>query len=114
MLRKPFKPLVWLGSSLDDLRSFSADAQDVLGRALHRVQLGLAPSDWKPMSSIGAGVSEIRAHVRGEYRVIYVARFAEAIYVLHSFQKKTRKTSQRDLEIAKARLAIAESLPRVN
>ena len=68
------------------------------------MQTGLDPSDWKPMNTIGANVREIRIHVRDEYRVIYVATFEEAVYVLHAFQKKTRKTTKRDLSLATSRL----------
>lgn len=68
------------------------------------VQLGFEPEDWKPMSTIGPGVREIRIHVDGEFRVIYIAKFEEAIYVLHAFQKKTQKTSKKDIDIAKTRL----------
>lgn len=67
------------------------------------VQQGLEPSDWKPMSAVGAGVREIRIHVLGEWRVIYVAKFAEAIYMLHVFQKKTQKTRRDDIDLAQSR-----------
>jgi phage-related protein len=69
------------------------------GFQLRRVQQGLDPNDWKPMASVGAGVREIRLHVEGAHRVFYVATFADAVYVLHAFEKKTRKTTARDLEI---------------
>jgi phage-related protein len=61
------------------------------------------PSDWKPMSTIGPGVREVRVHTALEHRVCYIAKFAEAIYVLHAFEKRTRKTSQRDLDLARQR-----------
>jgi putative component of toxin-antitoxin plasmid stabilization module len=67
------------------------------------VQRGLEPSDWKPMPTVGSGVCEVRIHGDGEHRVIYVARFRHAIYVLHVFRKKTQKTSKRDIGTAKAR-----------
>ena len=67
------------------------------------VQRGEMPSDFKPMLNVGAGVYEIRVHVLGEWRVLYVAKRAEAVYVLHAFQKKTQKTSKADLELAKRR-----------
>jgi phage-related protein len=98
------KPLVWVGSSLDDTRSFPIEARRIAGTELRRVQSGFMPHDWKPMPSVGHGVCEIRIHVGTEYRVIYVARFAEAVYVLHSFTKKTRKTSQADIELVRKRL----------
>lgn len=61
--------------------------------------------DWKPMSSIGSGVIEMRVRVGGAFRLIYVARFAEGIYVLHVFQKKSQKTSPLDLSVARTRFA---------
>jgi phage-related protein len=69
------------------------------------VQLGLEPSDWKPMQTVGAGVVEIRVHAKGEYRVLYVAKFAEGVYVLHAFAKKTQQTRQREIEIARRNFA---------
>ncbi len=97
------KPLHFIGSSLDDLRNFPEEARKAAGFELYAVQSGLEPSDWKPMPSIGRGVKEIRIHVLGEWRVIYVAKFEDAVHVLHSFQKKSRKTSQHDIEIARKR-----------
>jgi phage-related protein len=98
------KPIEWIGSSLEAVRSFPEIARQQVGYQLYRVQTRLDPSDWKPMNSIGANVREIRIHVRDEYRVIYVATFEEAVYVLHAFQKKTRKTTKRDLSLATLRL----------
>jgi phage-related protein len=99
------KLIVFLGSSLDDLRGFPADARRQAGYQLDRVQRGLDPDDWRPMPSIGAGVREIRVRERaGAFRVIYVATFADAVYVLHAFQKKTRQTAKRDLDLAASRL----------
>ncbi len=83
----------------------------MLGYGLHRVQVGDMPVDWRPLTSIGAGVVEIRAHVDGEFRLLYVARFPECVYVLHAFQKKTQKTSPRDLAVAKARFALIRRRP---
>lgn len=97
------KPLHFIGSSLDDLRSFPEEARRTAGFELFAVQSGLEPSDWKPMPAIAQGVKEIRIHVRGEWRIIYVAKFENAVYVLHSFQKKSRKTSQKDIELARKR-----------
>jgi len=99
------KPLIWVGASLNRLRDFPAAARREAGHQLHRVQLGLEPSDWKPMRSVGPGVVEIRIHQEGEYRVLYVAKFAEAIYALHAFSKKTQQTWQADIEIARRNLA---------
>lgn len=97
------KPLNFVGSSLDELRNFPDDARRAAGFELYAIQCGLEPSDWKPMPSIGQGAREIRIHVMGEWRIIYVAKFEDAVYVLHSFQKKSRKTSQHDIEIARKR-----------
>lgn len=99
------KPLVWLGSSLADLRGFPAYARRQAGHELHQVQQGLSPSDWRPMSSVGPGVVEIRIHEEQEHRVFYVAKFEEAVYVLHAFEKKTQKTSKRDIDLARTRYA---------
>ena len=73
------KPLVWVGSSLDDTRTFPREARRAVGYQLQRVQSGLMPGDWKPMPAVGPGVNEIRIRTGTEHRVIYVARFAEAV-----------------------------------
>lgn len=99
------KTLVWLGSSRNDLRHFPTNARQRAGYELYLVQSGLQPSDWKSMPSIGAGVREIRVHSELEHRVFYVAKFEEAIYVIHAFEKKSRKTARYDLELAKSRLS---------
>jgi phage-related protein len=98
------KDLHWKGSSYKDLLSFPEQARRVAGYQLGFIQLGFEPSDWKPMSSIGPGVREIRIHVEGEFRVIYIAKYEEAVYVLHAFQKKTRRMPKLDIDIAKTRL----------
>jgi len=97
------KPLNFVGSSLDDLRNFPDEARRAAGFELRAVQNGLEPSDWKPMHVIGPGVKEVRIHVLGEWRVIYVAKLREAVYVLHAFHKKTRKTSGHDINLASQR-----------
>ena len=97
------KSLVWLGSSLDDLRAFPAGARRLAGYELRRLQQGVLPSDWKPMQTVGPGVNEIRIHTSAEHRVFYVARFHEAVYVLHAFEKRTQRTSRPDLDLAKRR-----------
>jgi len=97
------KPLNFVGSSLDDLRNFPDEARRAAGFELRAVQSGLEPSDWKPMQVIGPGVNEIRIHVLGEWRVIYVTKFRNAVYVLHAFHKKTRKTGRRDIDLARQR-----------
>jgi len=103
ILTMTLKPLNFVGSSLDDLRNFPDEARRVAGFELRAVQGGLEPSDWKPMQVIGPGVNEIRIRVLGEWRIIYVAKFRNAVYVLHAFQKKTRKTSQHDIDLARQR-----------
>lgn len=97
------KPLKFIGSSLDDLRTFPAEARRQAGFDLSAVQRGLEPADWRPIKTIAPGVRELRIHVLGEWRVIYIARLEDAVYVLHVFQKKTRKTRQQDIEVARNR-----------
>ena len=97
------KPLVWLGATREDVKAFSPDARRVAGFQLRRVQQGLEPNDWKPMTTIGTGVQEIRIHTELEHRVFYVAKFAEAVYVLHAFEKRTRKTPIRETTLARDR-----------
>jgi phage-related protein len=97
------KTLLWLGSSRYDLRHFPRNARQRAGYELYLVQCGLPASDWKSMPSIGAGVQEIRVHTELEHRVFYVAKFGEAVYVIHAFEKKSRKTAGYDLELAKSR-----------
>lgn len=97
------KPLRWVGSSLADLRAFPDDARQVGGHNLYLVQLGLEAEDWKPMVGIGVGVYELRIHTSVEHRVFYVAKFEEAVYVLHCFEKKSRRTSRRDLDLGQER-----------
>ena len=97
------KAVVWLGSALDDLRAFSAEARRSAGHEIHLVQMGLEPSDWKAMPSVGPGVMELRIHTQVEHRVLYIAKFPEAVYVIHTFQKKTRKTAKHDIDLAKQR-----------
>ena len=96
------RPIRFIGSSLKSLRDFPEDVRQHAGFQLDKVQRGLQPDDFKPMPNIGKGVEEIRlGDESGTYRVIYLARMADAVYVLHAFQKKTRATSQRDIDLAK-------------
>jgi phage-related protein len=98
------KPLCFLGDSLKSLRDFPEDARQDAGYQLDKVQHGEQPDDFKPMPSIGRGVEEIRVRDdSGAYRVIYTARLADAVYVLHAFQKKTQATAKRDIDLARAR-----------
>jgi phage-related protein len=96
-------PLKYVGSSLDDLRDFPAEARRQAGFDLYTVQRGFEPDDWRPLSEVGAGVREIRIHVLGEWRIVYVAKFIDAVYVLHAFRKKTQKTRLEDIELARQR-----------
>jgi phage-related protein len=98
------KKVIGLGSSKADWTGFPESVQDEAGYQLDRIQRGEEPSDWKLMSSIGAGVCEIRIRdEQGAFRVIYLATRPEGVYVLHAFQKKTQKTSPRDLRLATER-----------
>ena len=99
------KRLEFLGDSLEQIREFPFEARKEGGVQLHKVQLGLDPSDWKAMPSVGPGVREIRLRDKaGAFRVIYVANRDDAIYVLHAFHKTTRQTEKRDLDLAAVRL----------
>ena len=100
----PTKPLFWVGTSLDDIRSFPADARRMAGYQLRLIQDGLDPTDWKPMSTIGPGACELRIHTRLAHRVFYVAKLTEGVYVLHAFEKRTRKTPKAEIELARTRL----------
>ena len=99
------KPLRWLGSSLDDVRAFPEEARRAAGYQLGRVQQGLMPDDWKPMTAVVPGVYEIRIHTGTEHRIFYVAKYDDAIYVLHAFEKRTRQTRRADIAVARQRLA---------
>jgi phage-related protein len=98
------KPVEFRGSSLESLRAFPLSARREAGYQLDRVQHGQEPDDWKPMNTVGQGVKEIRIRdAAGAFRVIYAAKFADAVYVLACFQKKTAKTSKADLDLASSR-----------
>src|SRR5271169_171335 len=98
------KQIRWVGSAYDDLLAFPRDARKEAGFQLGKVQAGLEPADWKSFDGLGAGTREIRIRdANGIYRVIYVAKFEQAIYVLHCFQKKTQVTSKHDKAVAAAR-----------
>jgi phage-related protein len=99
------KPIVFLGDSLEVIRRFPEAARREAGFQLDRVQRGLDACDWKPMKTVGPGVRELRVRdAAGAFRVIYIATFADAIYVLHAFQKQTQRTAKRDLDVALSRL----------
>lgn len=104
------KVVVWMGSSKADLKGFPTAVKDDMGHQLFLVQCGFEADDWKPMPSVGTGVKEIRMKdVSGIYRTIYLADQPEAVYVLHCFQKKTQRTAQRDIYLARQRL---QDIPR--
>jgi phage-related protein len=98
------KEILWIGSAYDDLVGFPEEPRRDAGFQLSKVQVGLEPDDWKPFDDVGAGTREIRIRdADGIFRVMYVAKFEEAVYVLHCFQKKTQATSKRDKDIAAER-----------
>ena len=100
------KKIQFLGDSLKSLREFPEDAKHDVGYQLDKVQRGEQPDDFKPMPTIGKGVEEIRVRDdSGIYRVIYSARLADTVYVLHAFRKKTQTTAKRDIALASKRYA---------
>lgn len=99
----PIKPVVWLGDSQERVRAFPVVARQRMGLELWEVQQGNTPTDSKPMGRVGAGVWELRVRAGGAYRLLYIATFAEAVYVLHGFEKRSRKTAHPDVALARAR-----------
>lgn len=97
------EPVRFMGRTLNDLREAPEETRREAGHQIERVQAGLEPADWKPFASVGPGTIEIRIHESGEWRVFYVAKFHDAIYVLHFFEKKTQKTPQAAIELARKR-----------
>ncbi|WP_438749758.1 type II toxin-antitoxin system RelE/ParE family toxin [Pararhizobium sp. O133] len=98
------KPVEFCGGALDDLRAFPVAARREAGYQIEQVQRGRDPDDWKPMTAIGVGVREIRVRdASGVFRVIYIAKLADTVYVLHCFQKKAEKTGKKDLDLAAKR-----------
>ena len=115
MSSPPVKPLVWVGPSLKDLREFPDDVKDEMGFALYEAQCGLKPTAAKPLKGFGgAGVLEIVSDYQSDtYRAVYTVRLGERVYVLHAFQKKSKKglaTPKADIELIKRRLRQAEEL----
>lgn len=103
------KKVVWIGTALDDLRDFPKDARHDAGFQLEQVQLGLEPDDWKPMPAVGAGCREIRIRTAdGAFRVFYVTKFGDSVFVLHCFTKKSQKTAQSDITIGAQRYSEAK------
>ena len=102
--RREVKDIVFVGGSGDDLRGFPAVACQRAGYQLYLVQMGMDPTDWKPMPSVGTGCREIRVRAEGDaYRVVYVASIGDAVYVLHCFQKKARQTAKAEIGLARQR-----------
>jgi len=95
----PHRPIVWAGSARDDLRAFPDAARRRAGHELDLLQQGIEPNDFKPLPSVGAGVYELRIRAGGAFRVFYVAKFADGLYVLHAFQKQSQHTERLDLEL---------------
>jgi len=108
------KPCYFVGSALADLKSMPPEVQDDFGNALLEVQLGRTPANAKPWKGQGSGVYELfDRHDGNAYRAVYLVRFAEAVYVLHCFQKKSTKsikTGKRDIALVASRLRDAEAL----
>jgi phage-related protein len=99
-----YRVLRFVGRARQELKALPRAIYAEAGRWLNTVQEGKNPPDWKPMKSIGPGVIELRLRdSTGAYRVIYVAKFEEAVYVLHAFEKKSQKTSRQDLDLATTR-----------
>ena len=97
------KPIIWLGDSLEIVRAFEPSGRSAAGHNLRRVQAGLLPHNWRPMAIVGPGAVEIRIYGQVEHRVIYVAKYETAVYVLHAFVKKAQRTPPHDLELAASR-----------
>ena len=113
MNEKQEKPFRWIASALHDLKKFPEDVQDVMGYALDLAQHGQKHPDTKPLRVFsGAGVLEIVDDFDGDtYRAIYTVKFEGVIYLLHSFQKKSKHgiaTPKQDIELVKKRLKIAQ------
>lgn len=112
-----FKPVIWVGSSRKALREFPEPVRDHVGYALYVAQKGGKHRDTKALSGFGgAGVVEIIKDFRGDtFRAVYTVRYAEAVYVLHAFQKKSktgRETPRHDMDLIKQRLREAEQMAK--
>ena len=97
------KKITWLGDTHETVKEYPSNIRREIGYNLDKVQRGFDPADWKPMVGVGQGVKEIRIHEGNEYRIFYVVKFQEAVYVLHSFIKKTEQTSKKDIDLGKKR-----------
>jgi phage-related protein len=101
---RPLKPIIWMGDSRQVVAGFSKDVRVAIGSELTRLQLGADPLDWKTVPAVGSGVREVRISEGGQFRVFYLTKRVDGIYVLHAFHKKTQKTPQQEITKAKARL----------
>ena len=112
------KPLQWVGSSRNDLKAFPANVRGRVGFALYQAQIGIKHSSAKPLSGMGSGVMEVVSRFdKDTYRAVYTVRFAEAVYVLHAFQKKSKKNiapPKSELDLVRQRLKVAEQHYRKN
>ncbi len=112
MARDEIRPLEWVGSSRSDLRCFPDDVRDQVGFALYQAQIGLKHRTAKPLTGLGSGVLEVvTTYDSNAYRTVYTVRFRKAVYVLHAFQKKSRKgiaTPKAEIDLVKRRLEAAE------
>ena len=110
------RPVVWLGNARKNLKSFPEGAQKLLGDELQLVQFGGLPKDAKPFKGVGSGVLEIALRYASDaYRVVTAVQLGQRIYVLHAFQKKSKKgiaTPQHDVDLIKKRYAEAQELAR--
>ena len=111
------RPIVWVGSSRRDLRTFPQEVRREIGQALYAAQQGETDPSAKPLRGFGGGsVMEIVAPHRGDtWRAVYTVRYAEVVYVLHAFQKKSKSgiaTPKREMDLIRQRLAAAEQLHR--
>jgi phage-related protein len=109
---RPVRPLVWVGSSRDDLKAFPDDVQDHIGFALYLAQVGTKHRDAKPLANLGSGVLEVVSNFdTNTYRAVYTVRLRDAVYVLHAFQKKSKRgiaTPKAEIDLVRRRLKAAE------
>lgn len=106
------KKIIWLGSVYEVIKGFPKEVRQDIGYNLDILQRGFVSHDWKPMIAVGQGVNEIRIHHHNEYRVFYVAKFSEAIYVLHAFEKKSQQTLSREIKLGHHRYLMMLELRR--
>jgi len=117
MVTGPARPLIWMGSSRRDLRGFPRQVRRGIGQALYAAQQGETDPSVKPLRGFGGGsvVEVVADHEGNTWRAVYTVRYAEAIYVLHAFQKKSKRgiaTPQKDIDLIHRRLAEAQRLHR--